>query len=344
MSIAATMLGQTGPAVVGLGDDLAPHAEHDLRLLRAGERSAGGVLLEDDSQSTERSTGSPRSPCRWCCSPPVPMRAGTCSPRPLPAAPRSSGSGVAVRHRHLDARARGRPLRRPRRDGRGGGRVHGGQRRAARHLLRPAPARLPATATSRWSIRSPAGPARCSPRSPRSCFLDERPSALALAGGRDHRPRRPVADPRRTGAPHEREAIAFALLDRRLDRRLHALGQARGRHARPVAGGLPLRHPGRERPGAQPVRAEPPRVARRRVARQLAPPGARRRRCSHRSLTCSSCSPSPSAPVSYVAPAREVSILIAAALGATVLSEGDVQGRLGRGGGDRRRDRRARVG
>jgi len=35
------------------------------------------------------------------------------------------------------------------------------------------------------------------------------------------------------------------------------------------------------------------------------------------------------APVSYVAPAREVSILIAAALGATVLSEGDVKGRLG---------------
>lgn len=35
------------------------------------------------------------------------------------------------------------------------------------------------------------------------------------------------------------------------------------------------------------------------------------------------------APVSYVAPAREVSILIAAALGATVLSEGDVTARLG---------------
>lgn len=34
------------------------------------------------------------------------------------------------------------------------------------------------------------------------------------------------------------------------------------------------------------------------------------------------------APVSYVAPAREVSILIAAALGATMLSEGDVKGRL----------------
>ena len=34
------------------------------------------------------------------------------------------------------------------------------------------------------------------------------------------------------------------------------------------------------------------------------------------------------APVSYVAPAREVSILIAAALGTTVLSEGDVPGRL----------------
>jgi drug/metabolite transporter (DMT)-like permease len=35
------------------------------------------------------------------------------------------------------------------------------------------------------------------------------------------------------------------------------------------------------------------------------------------------------APVSYVAPAREVSILIAAALGATVLSEGEVKARLG---------------
>lgn len=35
------------------------------------------------------------------------------------------------------------------------------------------------------------------------------------------------------------------------------------------------------------------------------------------------------APVSYVAPAREVSILIAAALGATVLSEGQVRARLG---------------
>lgn len=38
------------------------------------------------------------------------------------------------------------------------------------------------------------------------------------------------------------------------------------------------------------------------------------------------------APVSYVAPAREVSILIAAALGATVLSEGEVKARLAAAG------------
>ena len=38
------------------------------------------------------------------------------------------------------------------------------------------------------------------------------------------------------------------------------------------------------------------------------------------------------APVSYVAPAREVSILIAAALGATVLSEGNVRARLAAAG------------
>jgi drug/metabolite transporter (DMT)-like permease len=38
------------------------------------------------------------------------------------------------------------------------------------------------------------------------------------------------------------------------------------------------------------------------------------------------------APVSYVAPAREVSILIAAALGTTVLSEGNVRGRLAAAG------------
>ena len=46
------------------------------------------------------------------------------------------------------------------------------------------------------------------------------------------------------------------------------------------------------------------------------------------------------APVSYVAPARESSVLVGAALGVGVLGEGDRRRRLGVRGGDRRGNQR----
>ena len=156
-------------------------------------------------------------------------------------------------------------------------------------------------------------------------LLDERPSAPALAGG-GIIVLAVLSLTRGTGAPHEREAIAFALLTgvsiagyTLWDK--HAVGTLDMSpvvylYGTQVANALVLS----------------PYVLSHRELLADAWRSSRRQAVGVGLL-------SPlayvlvlfalaEAPVSYVAPAREVSILIAAALGATVLSEGDVKGRL----------------
>ena len=145
-------------------------------------------------------------------------------------------------------------------------------------------------------------------------FLGERPSALALAGGLiivaavfSLVGRRRLARGGRLRRPH-----------RRRDRELHAVGQARGRPVRAVAGRLLLGH--------QPDRRARPR------ALGLPARAAGAAAISSRAAGVGLLSPLAyvlvlfalaRAPVSAVAPARETSILIGTLLGTTVLGEGD---------------------
>ena len=154
---------------------------------------------------------------------------------------------VAVRRRRdaaVPAGARRRAHRRPGSARVDGDRVHGGQRCAARPVLRPAAARV---RDRRPVGRLPAGP---------------RHRAAALGDGGDRLPRRA---PQRGGArgrradrrggvlahgpwadePRRRDGVRGS--HRRGDRRVHPLGQARRRSPGPVADRLLLGHQPRQR-------------------------------------------------------------------------------------------------